>query len=219
MPQVRRPRCAGRLLRGPCCSRPPKGSIHNQRLVLRWADADCAAWWLSHRAWAPSHFSDRAALDGHEACEALVDTERDNRYCLTRTYPRAIITAESRSTVPPDQGEPEPHAEATGARVGGIRIEVDLSNLPDVTYTNQLIAHFTGGEIVLYGTVIEFPLPKRSGEPFPSPLRARVQGRWIMAPDKFLDHILRSNELIRRTPILREIYEELEAGLSNEGSG
>ncbi|MBI4492889.1 MAG: hypothetical protein HY690_08870 [Chloroflexi bacterium] len=107
-----------------------------------------------------------------------------------------------------------------GAKVPGVlavRVRIDTTDLPRMTYTNHIVSHFTGGEVVLYGTVVEHPLPSGSSGPPPEEMHARVQARWVMSPDSYLDHIVRSVRWIEKQPALREIYEELMKRRQEEG--
>lgn len=93
-----------------------------------------------------------------------------------------------------------------------IKVRLDQRDLPPMAYVNHLLSHFTGAEVVLYGTQVERPFPAdiEDAETPPTELPAKIQARWAMSPDRYVDHVARSLEMIQRNPVLKAIYDEIE---------
>lgn len=108
-------------------------------------------------------------------------------------------------------------ADAVGAVP--VKVLLDEASLPALTYTNNLVTHFTGTEVVLFGTFVQMPFPSSSSPPLPRELAAKVEGRWVMPTERYVDHIIRSLEMIRSNAVLNEMYEEMQRRRGAGGQG
>lgn len=112
-----------------------------------------------------------------------------------------------------DQTDEEQKAEQGSAEAQTLNIDMaPPENWPAAVYANHLVTQFTGQEIVVYGALVNFPLrPQSSGDGLTAgeALTATVQVRLFLPPLRWLDHLARSMDLVERTPVLKEAFQEI----------
>jgi len=90
-----------------------------------------------------------------------------------------------------------------------VRIRMAEADLPELVYANHLVTQFTGNEMVLYAAVADAPIPRPGALSPPKELVAKTKVRLVMTPQTYLDHIIRSLQMIDGNNVLKAAYEEI----------
>jgi hypothetical protein len=94
------------------------------------------------------------------------------------------------------------------------RVTIELEGLESIgefTYVNHTLFQYTGSEIILYGAHVHLPPQTRADDLPPTSVTTSVNGRWLMPPPRFVEHIARSIALINQRPELKHLFDAVSA--------